>query len=1186
MDQFHLIMLSIVFLLSAKSYGQEAITDKVLSNTDFEISVSESQPIKGIAFSSNNEEIVQISSSNDFAKFYGLLCDGNTFSGKTIVLTKDISFETGGKIGNRIFEGIFDGQGYKINDITSSLLTTNRGEIRNLHIASGSSRQSGIFCTNNYGSIINCKNSASINFSSSSNEGIGIGGLCDSNYGQILNCINEGSLTIELVAIYGSWSKATSECGGICKYSGKGSSIVNCNNTGNIKNSGIYFAITGGIVATAENSLIVGCKNNGLVYSYILNSSPSKGNVTVESYQHQHVGGIAGHVLYCVINRCKNYGTVKSNFQYLGGIAGYVGNSDVYNLENFGDLEGYEGYGFHSVSGIIPYFKNPYKRQHFINCINHGNITVFARFGVATGAGISAEIENAYIANCYSNGSVSSTNTGNMSASFQIPQYECENSKELNNGISNADDANAFISTFDSPETLLRWIYNDVLTLKDDYFAYPIAQHGNCQIFVYPDGSDRKYLLKISEISSQKSFSTISSSPIESRGLSPDADYCFEVLSEDGTQLLDKGKFKTLRPNVSLNTTFIGYDNIEFSHSCDAKGVDKIEANLFFYSDEQDYKTILVQDSTINISNLDEETNYFAELVYSINGIECKSNKINVITRAIVPQFSLISQSPYSLTLKCDNYEDIKNFIPALHVENPRYYGFGECIIGESRDYELDEEGFVTIDSLLYGYTPEIFGKYTINGENRFRECETKFSTLNWGGEGIIQLSPNAAMIHGLFGGMGSIVGGFYDRYDRARFYYRDATASDDVSESYRDGVCIDNGLDYAVTIPINSFLFQYYISLQYSRYTDPKNSAKDGEWQIIDARNPTIDIVEPRFYNARFENQNIKCSCIEGEERISSKFLQYKVEETNDFNTITLSNQQGTEALSKTLNSIVPQLSYIIRFGCVTDNGKKYYSSYYRLFNNKLDLIEDYDDSILISELSLNKESISLTIGESFQLIASVLPKNATETKLSWVSSDETIATIDQAGFVTAVANGEAIITVSSINNPNITATCRIIVRTLITDIILNENKLTLKKGEFKELIATVLPENATNAALLWTSSDASIVSVQNGLVLAHKIGSAVIRVEATDDSGVFVECNVEVTDENNSIKNATTDGIYINTESFSIFVHGLTHGSIVKVIDINGHVIYSGTDSRIDVGQHGVYLVVVKNKVIKIKI
>lgn len=103
---------------------------------------------------------------------------------------------------------------------------------------------------------------------------------------------------------------------------------------------------------------------------------------------------------------------------------------------------------------------------------------------------------------------------------------------------------------------------------------------------------------------------------------------------------------------------------------------------------------------------------------------------------------------------------------------------------------------------------------------------------------------------------------------------------------------------------------------MQYSRYTDHKNSAKDGEWQIIDARNPTIDIVEPRFYNARFENQNIKCSCIEGEERISSKFLQYKVEETNDFNTITLSNQQGTEGSLQDIkfHSTTIKLHYKIR--------------------------------------------------------------------------------------------------------------------------------------------------------------------------------------------------------------------------------------------------------------------------------
>lgn len=289
-------------------------------------------------------QVITISSSSDFSKFYGMLCEGNTFSGRIVMLDKDISFDTGGKSGTRNFEGTFDGQGHKLSDVTSSLFNNNSGEIRNLNIASGTLTGSGIFCQVNNGSIVNCSNAANISYSSSSSSssetGISAGALCTSNYGSIINCVNRGSVNLELIAIYGYWSKVTSSCGGICAYSGNGSSIVNCTNEGNINNSGIYFAITGGIVANSDHALIVGCENRGLVYSYILNSSPSKGNVSVQSYQHQHVGGIAGHVLYSVINRCKNYGTVKSNFQYLGGIAGYVGNSDVYNLENYGDIEG------------------------------------------------------------------------------------------------------------------------------------------------------------------------------------------------------------------------------------------------------------------------------------------------------------------------------------------------------------------------------------------------------------------------------------------------------------------------------------------------------------------------------------------------------------------------------------------------------------------------------------------------------------------------------------------------------------------------------------------------------------------------------------------------------------------------------------------------------------------------------
>lgn len=1123
-----------------------------------------------------DEDIITISSSEDFSDFYGKLCGGTTFAGQTVVLNDDISFETGGKSGVRNFEGKLDGRGHKLKDVTSSIFTNNRGEICNLHVSSGSLNGSGIFCTSNYGSIVNCKNSANIHYTSSSSEGIRSGGICDSNYGNIMNCVNEGNVRLELTAIYGSWSKGTTLCGGICAYSGSGASIINCTNTGEINNSGIYFSITGGIVASTEHTLIAGCKNYGLVYSYILNSSPSKGNVTVESYQHQHVGGIAGHVLYCVINRCINYGTVKSNFQYLGGIAGYVGNSDVYNLENFGNLEGYEGYGFHSVSGIIPYFKNPYKRQYFLNCINHGNISVFAKYGVATGAGISAEIENAYIANCYSNCSISCSNTGNMSAKFQIPQYEFENSEELNVGISNASDANAFISSYDSPETLLRWIDNSgVLTLCGDYFSHPIAQHGNCKIYVYPEDSEKIFSIKVwvNKSNSQPVISATSKSPLEVRGLMPDTDYNFEVYSEDGGINVDSGNFRTLSPTISFNTSSVGYDNIIFKHFCDVKGVDNLNAYLHFNDEDQSQRIIEVSDSIVNVNGLDEEINYSAQMVYQINGKEYKSEKINTTTKAIIPQFSLVSQTPYSLTLRCDNFEELKKYNPEVYIKEPKLYDFGGFNVGESRYYELDNDGIVTIDSLLYGYTPNLFGKYTINGENRLRDGG-KFSTLKWGGEGIIQLSPNAAMVHGLFGGIGEMipeVGSIRYKYDRARFYYRDATAADDNSESYRDGVCIDNGVDYAVTIPINSYLYQYYISLQYSSYTNPKNHSKNGEWQIIDARFHTVDVVEPRFYNVRYENNTLKSSCIQGEEKIIQKFFKYKVEDANNFNTIILSTKDGTEALSRTLTSIVPQLTYIVRFGCKTEGGKIYYSPYYKLYDGKIELFEDYKEPIKISDITLNETTIVLNEGQAMQLTATVSPENAENKSLTWTSSNESVVTVTQDGLVTAEAQGHAVITVKTSDGSDLTAICNVEVchnPILVTNIILNPTIIEGEKEETWEIMASVLPENADNKDLLWYSSDNAVASVSpDGLVSLLSKGTAIITAIAADESDVKAECIVIVEDK-------------VGIEDILI-----DNNSHVKIYTLTGVLVFDGEYSQSNLSS-GTYIVLINNKAVKIVI
>lgn len=64
-----------------------------------------------------NAKNYEITSSSDFSDFYRMLFEGNTFAGYTVILTKDISFETEEKTGQRIFEGKFEGQGHKISDI-------------------------------------------------------------------------------------------------------------------------------------------------------------------------------------------------------------------------------------------------------------------------------------------------------------------------------------------------------------------------------------------------------------------------------------------------------------------------------------------------------------------------------------------------------------------------------------------------------------------------------------------------------------------------------------------------------------------------------------------------------------------------------------------------------------------------------------------------------------------------------------------------------------------------------------------------------------------------------------------------------------------------------------------------------------------------------------------------------------
>ena len=166
------------------------------------------------------------------------------------------------------------------------------------------------------------------------------------------------------------------------------------------------------------------------------------------------------------------------------------------------------------------------------------------------------------------------------------------------------------------------------------------------------------------------------------------------------------------------------------------------------------------------------------------------------------------------------------------------------------------------------------------------------------------------------------------------------------------------------------------------------------------------------------------------------------------------------------------------------------------------------------VTGVSLDKESLPLGIGDSYTLIATVLPENVTDKSVNWTSSDSTVANVDNNGKVTAVSEGQTTITVTT-NDGGFTDTCQVTVYQEIIHVIgvsLDKESLALGIGESDILIATVHPENATDKSVTWSSSNNNVATVDNnGKVTAVSEGQTTIAV-TTNDGGFSTDCTVNV--------------------------------------------------------------------------
>ena len=166
---------------------------------------------------------------------------------------------------------------------------------------------------------------------------------------------------------------------------------------------------------------------------------------------------------------------------------------------------------------------------------------------------------------------------------------------------------------------------------------------------------------------------------------------------------------------------------------------------------------------------------------------------------------------------------------------------------------------------------------------------------------------------------------------------------------------------------------------------------------------------------------------------------------------------------------------------------------------------------TVPVKSITMSQAYLTIPSGDSASLSVSVSPKNATERTVAWRSSDESVVTV-RDGKVTAVSAGTATIQAAC---GGVSADCKITVTEKTVDVqsvTLDQRSLEMKKGERSTLIATVFPENATESAVIWSSSDESVATVRDGKVTAVSAGTATIQAACGGKSAV---CTVSVFEE-----------------------------------------------------------------------
>ncbi len=203
------------------------------------------------------------------------------------------------------------------------------------------------------------------------------------------------------------------------------------------------------------------------------------------------------------------------------------------------------------------------------------------------------------------------------------------------------------------------------------------------------------------------------------------------------------------------------------------------------------------------------------------------------------------------------------------------------------------------------------------------------------------------------------------------------------------------------------------------------------------------------------------------------------------------------------------------------------------------------------MTDVQASADPTEISVNDITQIVASVLPANATDKKITYSSDTPSVATVDEeTGVVTGISAGKAIITARSANGK--TASVEITVTYVpVTKITIDPSPVVIGVTGTADLKANIIPKNASAKLVTWSSDNDAVATVDpnSGKVTGVSEGKATITAKV-DDSGVVGQCVVTVGKENGvtmeltnpysyEVNGKTIDSTVLCGEDMDIVVH-----------------------------------------------